>query len=207
MAQTFPEIEDTETEIATPCFIRGQLGPILANMAKKLMWDVLGRLEVLSLTPDNCQYFPITLSTFAALFMAVESIQYHAAKESYHTSYDSDADRALERTHALGNEAEGVENLLDFYAHTFGNCHANMHDPSVSIFQQFAAAAARSASGAEGERERTIEYLRNLKMAIDHARPYLLEKVDDMFTHEKLEKGDMSVYFDRLLAKLFLTRA
>jgi len=207
VAQIFPEIGDTETVIATPCFIRGQMGPILAKMAKTLMWDVLGRLEVLSLTPDNCQYFPIILSTFAVLFMAVESIQYHAAKESYHTSYDTDIDRHNERIHVLDNEAEGVENLLNFYANCFGNCHANMHEPSVSSFQHFAAAAARSASGVEGERERTIEYLQSIKMAIDHARPYLLSKIDNMSRNEKLEKGDMSVYFDRLLAKLFLTKA
>jgi len=210
IAQTFPAIEDSEPVIATPCFIRGQMGPYLAEIAKTLMRDVLKRIEDLSLTPENCQYFPVVLSTFAVLFMAMESIQYHAAKESYHALYDSDAVRAGERQQALANEEEGVKNLLKFYADCFGDYHAKLHDHSASTFQHFTTTTAtKSASGGDSERDRTIAYLRELKGAVDRARKYLIAKRDSTvaITRENVGKGDMSAYFDRLLAKLFLVRA
>lgn len=207
VAKYFPEIEGSEPVVATPCFIRGQLGPVFAHLAKKLMKDVLSRLELLSLSRDNCQHFPIILSTFAVLFMAVETIQYHAAKESYHASYDTEAERTCEKIHVLANEEEGVENLLNFYNACFGNCHANLHDRSAAGFSHFAAAAARTNGGAgEGERERTVSYLKTIKKAVDRARHYLVRKKDRGCVGDGLGKGDMSVYFDRLLAKLFLIR-
>lgn len=207
VAQYFPEIQDSEPVVATPCFIRGQLGPIFAQLARKLMKDVLSRLEILSFSRDNCQHFPIILSTFAVLFMTVETIQYHAAKESYHASYDSEAARALDKTHVDANEQEGVENLLNFYNACFGNCHANLHNHNQTTYSKFAAAAARTnVGGGEADRERTVAYLQTIKDAVDRARHYLVRKKDGGILGEGLGKGDMSVYFDRLLAKLFLLR-
>lgn len=205
ISRYFPETQDSETAMPTPCFIRGQLGPIFALLAKRLMKDVLARLEALA--GESAQHFPVILSTFAVLFMAVETIQYHAAKESYHASYDSESIRNREKIHVLANEEEGVENLLNFYSACFGNCHANLHERSASGFQRFANDAAKTGNGFESDKERTVAYLKTIKAAIDRARFYLVAKKDGVGEQQGLGKGDMSVYFDRLLAKLFLTRA
>lgn len=51
-----------------------------------------------------------------------------------------------------------------------------------------------------------MAYLQTIKDAVDRARRYLVRKKDGGILGEGLGKGDMSVYFDRLLAKLFLLR-
>lgn len=194
VSRYFSDIRDSVPVVALPCFIRGQLGPIFSGLAASHMKVVLSFLEKHS-SGDDYKRFPIILSTFAVLFMAIESIQYHAAKESYHASIDSDEDRETERTYLDANENEGVENLLNFYKACFGECHAKLHD-GIAGFQYFAAASSSNAR----ESETTVTYLKTLKAAIDKARPYLNQK--RKATAES--KDDMSFYFDRLLAKLFL---
>ena len=194
VARYFPEIQDSAPFVSTPCFIRGQLGPIFANLAARHMKEVLTHLEEISFNWD-CKLFPIVLSTFAVLFMAIESIQYHAAKESYHASYDSESDRESEKVYLDENDKEGVENLLRFYKACFGECHAKLHDGIVG-FQHFAAAASSNAR----DPETTVAYLKALKGAIDKAKPYLTMKKNATLE----SKDDMTFFFDRLLAKLFL---
>jgi len=194
VAQYFPEIQDTAPFVSTPCFIRGQLGPIFANLAAHHMKKVLWHIEEISFSSD-CKLFPIVLSTYAVLFMAIESIQYHAAKESYHASYDKDSDRENEKAYLDENDKEGVQNLLNFYKVCFGECHAKLHDGIVG-FQHFAAITSSNSR----DPEKTVTYLRTLKDTIDKAKPYLMRKRNTTLE----SKDDMSCFFDRLLAKLFL---
>ena len=190
----FPEFQDTAPFVSTPCFIRDQLGPIFAKLAAQHMKEVLTYLEEISFNWD-CKLFPIVLSTFAVFLMAIESIQYHAAKESYHASYDPVSDRESEKVILDENDKEGVENLLNFYKACFGECHAKLHDGIVG-FQHFATAASSNAR----DPEKTVTYLKMLKSAIDKAKPYLTRKKNATLK----SKDDMSFFFDRLLAKLFL---
>lgn len=187
-------MQDSSPFVSTPCFIRGQLGPIFAKLATHHMKEVLGHLEKMSFSLDY-KLFPVVLSTFAVLFMAIESIQYHAAKESYHASYDSESARESEKIILDENDREGVENLLNFYKACFGECHTKLHDGVVS-YQHFASTTLSNAL----DPKNTAAYLKILKGAIDKAKPYLVLKKNS--THES--KDDMSFFFDRLLAKLFL---
>jgi hypothetical protein len=194
VARYFPEFQDSAPFVSTPCFIRGQLGPIFASLATHHMKKVLWHLEEISFNSD-CKLFPVVLSTFAVLFMAIESIQYHSAKESYHASYDKESDRESEKFYLDENDKEGVQNLLNFYKACFGECHAKLHDGIVG-FQHFASIASSNSR----DPEKTVTYLRTLKDTIDKAKPYLMRKKN--VTLEP--KDDMSCFFDRLLAKLFL---
>jgi hypothetical protein len=187
-------MQDSAPFLSTPCFIRGQLGPIFAKLATHHMNEVLAHLGKISFSSD-CKLFSVVLSTYAVLFMAIESIQYHAAKESYHASYDNESDRLSEKIILDENDKEGVENLLNFYKACFGECHAKLHDGIVG-FQHFAS----SALGNARDPEKTIAYLKKLKSAIDKAKPYLVRKKNATLE----SKDDMSFFFDRLLAKLFL---
>jgi len=194
VARYFSEMRDSAPLEYTPCFIRGQLGPIFAKLAARHMKEVLSQLEEISFRWD-CKLFPVVLSTFAVLFMAIESIQYHAAMESYHASYDSETDRENEKIILDENDKEGVENLLNFYKACFGEWHAKLHD-GILGFQHFASTALSNTRNPE----KTVAYLKKLKAAIDKAKPYLVRKKNATLE----SKDDMSFFFDRLLAKLFL---
>lgn len=72
----------------TPCFIRGQLGAVIPHLAQDLLRESLNRLESICLA-RRCTDWPVVLATLATLCMAVESVQYHAAKEPYHVRFDA----------------------------------------------------------------------------------------------------------------------
>ncbi|QDS72754.1 hypothetical protein FKW77_004126 [Venturia effusa] len=74
----------------TPCFIRSQLGPVFKEIASKLMKEVLTSLELHCLD-KTCAHFPLVICTFAVLFMSVESIHYHAARDPYHIDHAATA--------------------------------------------------------------------------------------------------------------------
>jgi hypothetical protein len=167
----------------TPCFIRGQLGPVFSHLAHKLMRDVLTQLEVLS-PSRQCKDFPMILSTFSVLFMAVESLQYHIAKESFHSHYN-DAEKP-KQTSVMRNldEWRGQAALLQFYRSTFQGCHDDLHSK------------AESAASPE-----LVKFFEDFTQAIDEARPYLERKSKVTQAHV----DDMSAFFDRLLAKMYVT--
>lgn len=175
----------------TPCFIRGQLGAVIPNLARNLMKDILTQLERLSLSRD-CKNFEIILSTTALLLMTVESVQYHAAKEPYHASLT----RPMHPMDFSGRTVPplddgAAEKLLHFYRICYSGCHERLQcDPTYDW----------DLSDNKSPPER---FLDNLRKALGEARPYLVKR-----SHVQLERdGDMSCFFDRLLARLFLGQA
>ncbi|GME52171.1 hypothetical protein GTA08_BOTSDO02974 [Neofusicoccum parvum] len=71
----------------TPCLIRGQLGAVIPTLAQDLLREALSRLEGICLA-RRCTDWPTALATLATVCMAVESVQYHAAKEPYHAQFN-----------------------------------------------------------------------------------------------------------------------
>lgn len=72
----------------TPCLIRGQFGAVIPSLAQDLLREALARLESICLA-RRCTDWPPVLATLATLCMAVESVQWHAAKEPYHAHFDA----------------------------------------------------------------------------------------------------------------------
>lgn len=178
--------EDGAPAAPTPCFIRGQLGGVMPALAQKLMRDVLARLERLALS-RQCSHWPVVISSLAVLLMTVESIQYHAAKVSYHASYDAQpAQQQLERAKCQALDEQGVDALLGFYRACYGGCHARLGEDGGDEVEGI---------GVRGPEGRFVEALRG---TIRNAEPYLKERRS--VNMEKLE--DMNCFFDRLLAKL-----
>lgn len=70
-----------------PCFIRGQFGKIMPQLANDLMVDILSQLEKFCLT-QKCELWVPVLAAFTVIIMTVESIDYHAEKISFHASLD-----------------------------------------------------------------------------------------------------------------------
>jgi hypothetical protein len=179
--QAFPGGFTDKTRV-TPCFIRGQLGPVFKHLAHKLMREVLTQLEILS-PSRQCKDFPMILTAFSVLFMAVESLQYHIAKESFHSHYNGrtvSTDISKERNL---DEWKGQNILLQFYRSTFQGCHNDLH--------------LKASSATSPELNRFFDLFNR---AIEDAKPYLQKKSRVTKAHA----SDMSAFFDRLLAKMYL---
>ena len=175
----------------TPCFIRGQLGPIFSELALGLMKEVLNELEFHCLS-RNCAHFPLIISTFAIVFMAVESIQYHAAKDSYHATYNGTGSRLIAISKpSFEPDSEGVDALLNFYKACFSGCHS---DTLLSV----------SKSGAPLEGSAGGGFVTLLKDAVGQVKSYL---IDRSAVTVSPGREDMTVFFDRLLARLFLLQS
>jgi hypothetical protein len=177
----------------TPCFIRGQLGPVFQDLALGLMKDVLNELEFHCLS-RKCGHFPLVVATFAVVFMAVESCQYHDAKDAFHAGFDHHVPSpsgpsvnvpALE-------ESEGADALLKFYKACFAGCH---RDTLLSVSQN--AVSSSTASSTSG-----MNFVAGLKAAVEGVKLYLMEK--SKVSVPAKGAADMTIFFDRLLAKLFL---
>jgi hypothetical protein len=188
-------------ESVTPCFIRGQLGPVFEELALSLMKDVLKQLEYHCLS-RICSHFPLVISTFAVVFMAVESGQYHAAKDPFHSSYDGPhfAARKVNTTNE-GNQAPFEENasieaLLNFYKVCFSGCHSDNLLSVPSSLPKESPDAAYNPSSA------STKFVNGLKFAVEHVRAYLIER--KAVTISANGAVDVTDFFDRLLARLFL---
>jgi hypothetical protein len=175
----------------TPCFIRAQLGPVFSQIASKLMRQVLTKLEILSPTQDR-SHFPMVVSTFSILFMAMESLQHHLAKLPYHTYQDNpqsvpnlERDRSATRNM---DELDGADILLRFYKAT--TCHAQLKRLTDPI--------PLHSSLTSFELDPT-GFLPELKSAVEKASGYL----DERLKIKTVPKADISGFFDRLLAKMY----
>jgi hypothetical protein len=186
----------TDPRRVTPCFIRGQIGPVLSKIAHRLMREVLQQLEILSPTRAR---FPILFSTFSVLFMAVESLQYHLAKQPYHAHYDEPS----HTTHSAAgctpfatrnlDEWEGAEILRNFYKSTFPVCNSQAR----KLGDGMPLPESWTTNSSESE---TRDFFRTLNGAIDVARLYLLGKSE----RSVVPASGMSCFFDHLLAKFYL---
>jgi hypothetical protein len=169
----------------TPCFIRGQLGFILRDLARRWFQSVVDELQLLALSQD-CSQWPVVLSIFAVLLMAMETIEYHVGKVGCHAEYDGNVENSpafLHHTMCQVLDEEGVDKLLHFYRMCYGKCHARLLDANASH------------SG-----DSTGIFLDSMREEVSNASAYLHER-------SKLSVGEMdslSCFFDRLLGKLFL---
>ncbi|KAE9969156.1 hypothetical protein BLS_005495 [Venturia inaequalis] len=189
----FPYVHHSEI---TPCYIRSQLGPVFKEIASKLLKEVLTSLELHCLD-KNYAHFPVVICTFAILFMSVESIHYHAARDPYHADHSYHSDHtAMNDDHTAtqnGNpstiipatpeafeKSTGVIELLSFYRACFSKCHS----------ERFSTSAETS----------SVPVVESLREAVRNAKTYLEHRGSDCVDTE----GDITIFFDRLLAKLFL---
>lgn len=198
--------------LPTPCFIRGQFGEVMPLLAQDLMKDVLVRLELLSLARE-CNQWANACATFAVFVMAVESIQYHTKKIAFH----ADGGPAIEemsrvfgppappelvgqktqQTQPLSSMEQALQALVGFYKSCFSGCHSRLSDEPGG--------RQRSSSGGgsalrSGQRDAQESLVTELKKVLAGAQTYLLEK-----SKASCKTGeDLSCFFDRSLAKLFL---
>jgi hypothetical protein len=159
------------------------------------MREVLTQLEILSPSGD-CSRFPVILSTFSVLFMAVESLQYHVAKESYHSHYDYPHNRSVDSCSPTSrdlDEWEGAETLRKFYKATFPVCHSQFAQLGRGVPVPFS----WTNNGLERD---SLDFFNTLIDAIEVAREYLIERSEV----STAPVDDMSCFFDRLLAKFYL---
>ncbi|KAF2665972.1 hypothetical protein BT63DRAFT_458336 [Microthyrium microscopicum] len=204
-ARFFPGLDH---EKVTPCFIRAQLGPIFSTLAHTLMGSVLKQLEQISQSQDS-RSFPMIISTFSALFLALESLQYHFEKEAYHSHHDEPGyfhdDSSSTRDLAT---FEVGDVLLRFYKAT--QCHASLRtlydlaaqrqrDLGGSLPKGYTSLSKLSVQVAGDER--TTAFMYSLFGALVYAGPYLVEKVQ---MDTIVSSQDMSCFFDRQLAKMYL---
>jgi hypothetical protein len=176
-----------------PCLIRSQLGPIFSGLAHKLMREILTQLEILSPSKDIFK-FPIIVSTFSVLLMAMESLQYHFAKIPFHASHDNPSKlQRSEKEPTIRNldELDGADVLLRFYKAT--KCHEELGTIcSPSSFPSYVINP-----GVD-----TIGFLDNLKSMTTGIKPYLTDLADS----KTVARNDLSRFFDRLLARMYLLR-
>ncbi len=182
--RTFPN--STTTDV-TACAIRGQFGSVIPSLARHLMKSVLDGLYHVMLL-QNCDRWPLVISTFAVLLMVIETMQYHSAKVGFHAGYDgriedSPAHAYPATCRALDEEA--VNRLLHLYRICYGDCHARLMNERAPLPQD--------GSG---------DFLKTMRNAVGNASTYL----DRRSTLTLSQINDMSFFFDRLLAKLFLSQ-
>jgi hypothetical protein len=173
---------------------------VFSELALSLMKEVLKELEHHCLS-RKCAHFPLVISTFSVLFMAVESIQYHAAKDPYHSSHDpfSVGTQPIStggHNSASFKESEGVSALLHFYKACFSGCHFESLLSVATLSTENLEAASTSSSSAG------FRFVTGLKYAIDQVKQYLIERSASPVTTRG--GADITVFFDRLLARLFL---
>lgn len=198
-------------DLPTPCFIRGQLGAVMPQLAEELMKDILQKLQELSLGRD-CSLWATAFSAFAILTMVGESADHHACKDSFHAKLDAtpilngagDATQMSEQSSngkRIWMEAQrgpshsdgALDHLLTFYKNCFDSCHQRLRGETM------VRSRSNSTSGSVSvEAQNTL--VKELREVFITSRSYLIEKT---LTEGRLTE-DMSWPFDRKLARLFM---
>jgi hypothetical protein len=173
----------------TPCYIRAQFGSIMHDLALSLMKEVLSSLEQLLLNRD-CEDWPMALAVIITVLMTIESIHYHAAKVPYHDSLDGLQPATLEQGADINKE--GVKTLLAFYTACFAGCHARLRP-------DWEGEPSSSTSGSSPE-DAFVQSVRK-GIAKASADKYLPRKAT-----QTRQGGDMEFFFDRLVARLLLSK-
>ena len=185
-----PQIHESAV---VPCFIRGQLGDVFSKLATEYMKEVLATLEVECLN-KHCSHFPVIVSAFILIFMAIESVQHKTQRAPFHAVQDGDASATPARPSS--DDIDGMVDLLEFYKNCFANCHRDRLLSTVDADQLFPNIST-SPSFRAGE-----QLVVQLREAIKRARPYLMDR-----SKESLVTSDVTIFFDRLVAKLLLLEA
>jgi hypothetical protein len=189
----FPNIK---LDKVTPCFIRSQLGPIFSQMSHQYMRNVLMELERLSPT-ENATKFPIIISTFSVLLMAMESLQYHVSMLPYHTHHDGlppHPAAVWEPQSRNLDEMDKSDILIRFYKAT--NCHAQLKGLGTAAE---GSKTHKFMTDVSWDLETTM-FLFSFHQAILVARSYLINKRQISV----VSGTDMTAFFDRLLSKMYL---
>lgn len=157
------------------------------------MKQVLIELEVVALSQEPST-FPMTVCTFSVLFMVMESLQYHISKLPYHCHNDNPSLLQQEDEPQTRNleEADGSDILLRFYKGT--TCHAKLGTLASESYEDI---PQESQSSYFGD---TSMVLSNLRAAARASQPYLIQRLNT----KTVPRTDLSSYFDRLLAKMYL---
>jgi hypothetical protein len=181
---------DTPDNITpTPCFIRSQFGKVMPGLAYTLMREVLSSLEQLLLNRDS-EDWPMALSVMIILLMTIESIHYHAAKLPYHNSFDKP--RTPDGDDRRGADEESVKALLTFYSTCFSGCHARLKPDWEG-----------DATSSQGNLSPENTFVESVRESIKNASAdgYLSRKAT-----EPRQGDDMGYFFDRLVARLLLSK-
>ncbi|KAF2200757.1 hypothetical protein GQ43DRAFT_373095 [Delitschia confertaspora ATCC 74209] len=199
---------DCETTIPTPCFIRAQFGAVMPRLAIELMQDTLSGLERLCLE-RKCDDWSVGLATLVAVLMAVESVQYHAAKVPYHAAYSQETERETAGARML--DEQGVDALVSFYRACFGGCHSRLRDglPSSSSCSCSSSSFCTSTSSSFSSSSPIVspedKFIDSVRETMGKARRsgYLGEKSRIEVQGDGKER-DMGWFFDRLVARLLV---
>jgi hypothetical protein len=182
-----PDIRESDV---VPCYIRSQLGEVFSKLASDYMKEVLSKLEIACLTKD-CSQFALIVSTFALVCMSIESVQHKTQKQPFH--FVQDGAFSPEESANLEDEVDGIVDLLSFYNNCFGGCH---RDRLLSVVDMRGGFSSKGAGSSFRAGEQLIAKLRE---GIQKARPYLVDRSKDALT-----TSDVTVFFDRLVARLLL---
>ncbi|KAF1815832.1 hypothetical protein P152DRAFT_455546 [Eremomyces bilateralis CBS 781.70] len=192
----------TDTTRVMPCFVRGQLGVVMPQLAKRLMDTTLKKMEP-HLYSRDCEEWPLVLATFMVLLMTIESIQYHAAKEAYHALFDrisadpgAPAFSAHTGPHSSKIDDKTAVCLLEQYSKCFQKCHKKLTMTAPKTL------ASPSSVGSRADQEACDRFIDDLRSTIERCNPYLEQRCE-----LKVDRADnMSFFFDRLVAKLLLLK-
>jgi len=139
--------------------------------------------------------------------MAVESIQYHAAKVAYHAHYGNGAavvDQRDEHVERQAANERAVEALLSFYRACYAGCHVQLQTDEERCDDGFAAPPPPPSPFVSfGQQQDPTGFVANLKTAVLGAKTYLEGKSRLTMISGS---GDLGCFFDRLLARLLLLR-
>ncbi|KIW03281.1 uncharacterized protein PV09_05496 [Verruconis gallopava] len=184
---------DVREQDVVPCYIRGQLGEVFSKLASEYMKEVLSKLEIECLN-KNSSRFPLITCTFLVLLMSIESLQHKTHKDAFHSIQDGGTNSSPN----VEDEIDGMVDLLEFYKNCCGTTH---RERLLSLVDGGQIWTSRNAPSAFTAGETVILRLRE---AILQSKSYLQER-----SKESLETsgGDITVFFDRLVARLLLLEA
>ncbi|KAF1987764.1 hypothetical protein K402DRAFT_412005 [Aulographum hederae CBS 113979] len=218
----------------TPCFIRGQLGAVMPGVAEGLMREVLEGVERASLGRacggwvGVLAVFCVVLMCIETGEYHGAKRGYHETLDHRNEGENGNGDTEKGKGRQLENEqeyhgwsegekdgqrSEGVEALLGFYRTCYSGCHGQLkvEDDGVTTTTSSSSLSSPNsswkASGGwkyknavdPGLEDASKQFLASLKTSMADAKGYLKERKE-----EAPGKGDMSGFFDRLLAKLLL---
>jgi hypothetical protein len=178
---------------AVPCYIRSQLGEVFSKLAVEYMKDVLAKLEIECLN-KRCSNFPMIIFTYTLLLMSVESIQHKTHKDNFHSVQDGVEAGPCSSTTA--DDIDGIVDLVEFYKNCFAGCHRDRLLSSADGGQYGSKRNGAGSSFVAGE-----QALARLRESIQLAKPYLMERSKESL---HTNGGDITVFFDQLVARLLL---
>lgn len=177
------------TEFSRPaiCFVRAQIREKTPQLAEELTVRVFSYLERL-FQGGSEEDWPTVLALMLVMMMVLETVQYHTSKRPYHHESDSNTSH-MEHNDTSGESAS--KTLLSFYAMSFSACHTRL-DLTKNL-EPIAEGDERLPSSSK-----FVHHVRKAMQQAEATR-YLSAKISQQRTD-----GDMSFFFDRLVAKLLL---